>query len=64
MISAVIDFADVLLAALVVGAMFGMWLILNPARRVSVPTSPCTSKVFGRSTRRCPHSERPPSSCR
>lgn len=26
-----IYFADVLLAALVVGAMFGMWLILNPA---------------------------------
>lgn len=35
MISAVIDFADVLLAALVVGAMFGMWLILNPARRAA-----------------------------
>jgi len=26
-----LSFADVLLAALLVGAMFGMWLILNPA---------------------------------
>ena len=31
MFSAVIDFANVLLAALVVGAMFGVWLFLNPA---------------------------------
>jgi uncharacterized membrane protein len=30
MFSTVIHFANVLLAALVVGAMFGMWLILNP----------------------------------
>jgi uncharacterized membrane protein len=29
--STMIHFADVLLAALLVGAMFGMWLILNPA---------------------------------
>jgi uncharacterized membrane protein len=35
MISAVIDFADVLLAALLVGAMFGVWLMLNPARRAA-----------------------------
>ena|SRR5437764_1100983 len=33
MISAIIDFADVLLAALLVGAMFGVWLMFNPARR-------------------------------
>src|SRR5579872_6016157 len=33
MISNLIDFADVLLAALLVGAMFGVWLMLNPARR-------------------------------
>lgn len=31
MFSTMIDFADGLLAALLVGAMFGMWLILNPA---------------------------------
>jgi uncharacterized membrane protein len=31
MFSTMIHFADVLLAALLVGAMFGMWLILNPA---------------------------------
>ena len=31
MFSTMIDFADVLLAALVVGAMFGIWLIFNPA---------------------------------
>jgi uncharacterized membrane protein len=31
MFSTVIDFADLLLAALVVGGMFGVWLILNPA---------------------------------
>ncbi len=35
MISAVIDFADVLLAALLVGGMFGVWLMLNPARRAA-----------------------------
>ena len=34
MISTMIDFVDVLLAALVVGAMFGVWLLLHPARRV------------------------------
>ncbi|MBV9508440.1 MAG: DUF1772 domain-containing protein [Acidobacteriia bacterium] len=34
MISQMIDFADVLLAALLVGAMFGVWLLLNPARRI------------------------------
>ena len=34
MISAMIDFADVVLSALVVGAMFGVWLLLNPARRI------------------------------
>ncbi|MEO8372692.1 MAG: DUF1772 domain-containing protein [Candidatus Solibacter sp.] len=27
----IVDFADVLLAALLVGAMFGIWLIFNPA---------------------------------
>jgi uncharacterized membrane protein len=31
MFSAIIDFANVLLAALVVGAMFGMWLLFNPS---------------------------------
>jgi uncharacterized membrane protein len=31
MLSTLINFADVLLAALVVGAMFGIWLIFNPA---------------------------------
>ena len=31
MFTTMIDFADVLLAALLVGAMFGMWLVLNPA---------------------------------
>src|SRR6476646_9813641 len=31
MFSTIICFADMLLAALLVGAMFGMWLILNPA---------------------------------
>jgi uncharacterized membrane protein len=31
MFSAMIDFTNVLLAALVVGAMFGVWLFLNPA---------------------------------
>jgi uncharacterized membrane protein len=31
MLSVVIDFATVLLAALLVGSMFGMWLVLNPA---------------------------------
>ena len=36
MISTMIDFADVLLAALLVGAMFGVWLILSPARRTPV----------------------------
>ena len=35
MISKMIDFADVLLAALLVGAMFGVWLMLNPARRAA-----------------------------
>jgi hypothetical protein len=30
MFSAMIDFTNVLLAALVVGAMFGVWLFLNP----------------------------------
>src|SRR5437867_3962571 len=30
MFSMMIDFADVLLAALLVGAMFGIWLIFNP----------------------------------
>jgi len=33
MISTMIDLIDVLLAALLVGAMFGVWLMLNPARR-------------------------------
>jgi uncharacterized membrane protein len=31
MLSATIDFTNLLLAALVVGAMFGVWLFLNPA---------------------------------
>jgi uncharacterized membrane protein len=31
MLSAIIDFANLLLAALLVGAMFGLWLVLNPA---------------------------------
>jgi len=31
MFSVMIDFANVLLAALVVGAMFGVWLVFNPA---------------------------------
>jgi len=31
MLTTMIDFADLLLAALLVGTMFGMWLILNPA---------------------------------
>ncbi len=31
MFPTMIDFADMLLAALLVGAMFGMWLVLNPA---------------------------------
>jgi len=35
MISAMIDFVDVLLAALLVGAMFGVWLMLNPARNAA-----------------------------
>ena len=35
MISEMIDFVDLLLAALLVGAMFGLWLLLNPARRTS-----------------------------
>ena len=32
MLSNVIDFTNVLLAALLVGAMFGVWLFLSPAR--------------------------------
>jgi uncharacterized membrane protein len=31
MLSAMIDFTNVLLAALLVGAMFGVWLFLNPS---------------------------------
>ena len=31
MFSTMIDFADVLLSALLVGAMFGIWLVFNPA---------------------------------
>jgi uncharacterized membrane protein len=31
MLSTLIDFTNVLLAALLVGAMFGVWLFLNPA---------------------------------
>jgi uncharacterized membrane protein len=31
MFSVMIDFADVLLAALLVGVMFGVWLVFNPA---------------------------------
>ena len=31
MLSTMIDFTNVLLAALLVGAMFGVWLFLNPA---------------------------------
>ncbi len=31
MLSTMIDFADMLLAALLAGALFGTWLILNPA---------------------------------
>jgi hypothetical protein len=34
MISEMIAFVDLLLAALLVGAMFGVWLLLNPARRL------------------------------
>ena len=34
MILEMIDFVDVMLAALLVGAMFGVWLLLNPARRI------------------------------
>jgi uncharacterized membrane protein len=34
MISEMIDFVDILLAALLVGAMFGVWLLLNSARRI------------------------------
>lgn len=34
MISEMIHFLDVMLAALLVGAMFGVWLMLNPARRI------------------------------
>jgi hypothetical protein len=30
-IAAIIDFADLLLCGLLVGAMFGVWLMLNPA---------------------------------
>ena len=36
MLSAVIDFTNVLLAALLVGAMFGVWLFLNPERSDAV----------------------------
>jgi anthrone oxygenase-like protein len=35
MIATVINFADMMLAALVVGGMFGVWLMLNPARRAA-----------------------------
>ena len=31
MLSTMIDFADMFLAALLVGGMFGLWLVLNPA---------------------------------
>src|SRR5215471_2313563 len=31
MLSAMVDFTNLLLAALLVGAMFGVWLFLNPA---------------------------------
>ena len=31
MFSAMIDFVDLLLASLVVGALFGVWLVFNPA---------------------------------
>lgn len=31
MFSTLVDFADLLLTALVVGAMFGIWLLFNPA---------------------------------
>jgi uncharacterized membrane protein len=34
MITEMIEFLDVLLTALLVGAMFGVWLLLNPARRI------------------------------
>lgn len=34
MIPLIIDFADMLLAALLVGAMFGVWLMFDPARRL------------------------------
>ena len=49
MFSTMIDFADVLLAALLVGAMFGIWLDLQSGRtgRV-VSTSRCSSKASGR----------------
>src|SRR5579871_1587240 len=35
MISTMIDFADIVLAALLVGGMYGVWLMLNPARRTA-----------------------------
>ncbi len=34
MMAKMIEFVDVLLTALLVGAMFGVWLLLNPARRL------------------------------
>src|SRR5262252_7253003 len=33
MIAGIIEFVDVVLAALLVGAMFGVWLMLSPARQ-------------------------------
>ncbi len=35
MVSKMVDFADVLFAGLLVGGMFGVWLMLNPARRAA-----------------------------
>jgi hypothetical protein len=34
MVSQMIEFVDVMLAALLIGAMFGVWLLLNPARGI------------------------------
>ena len=31
MLSAIVDFANLFLAALLTGAIFGVWLIFNPA---------------------------------
>ena len=59
MMSVMIDFTNVLLAALLVGAMFGVWLFLNPSGSDAALYIALSSKASAGWTRRCRRSGPP-----